>query len=452
MISPVSGIFEELKWRGLIAQTTDESALRAALNGGPIVYYGGFDPTAQSLHIGHLVLVLTMRRLQLAGHHPIALVGGATGLIGDPRPTTERSMQSQDVVAGWADRIKAQLSGILRFDGANPARMVNNLDWIGSITAIELLRDAGKHFRMSTMLGRDIVARRLASDEGLSFTEFSYQILQALDFRELNRTYDCVLQMGGNDQWGNMVGGAEFIRKSWNPSVEESATGSRLETTGSNVSNPTKQPPAVHVLATPLITKSDGTKMGKSEGGAVWLDPELMSPYAFYQFWLNTADDDVVHYLKVFTFRTATEIEQLADEFKANPGARAAQRALASDVTTIVHGEQATVGAIAASEALFGRGELADLDAATWSGIAREVKTALVPAGTLIVDAAVATGIVKSKGEARRAISEGGLYLNNAKVPDADQELFTADFLEGEFALLRRGKKTLAVAKLDTPL
>ena len=420
-----TGIFDDLKWRGLIAQTTDESELRKALDEGPITFYVGFDPTAKSLHVGHLVAVLAMRRLQLAGHHPIALVGGATGLIGDPRPTKERAMQDPEVIAGWVGHIREQISRLLSFDGDNPAILVNNLDWTADITAIELLRDIGKYFRMSTMLSRDIVSRRLASEEGLSFTEFSYQLLQALDFRVLNREYDCTLQMGGNDQWGNMVGGAEFIRK-----------------TDGNI---------VSVLAVPLITKSDGTKMGKSEGGAVWLDPELMSPYAFYQFWLNTDDKDVIHYLKVFSFLSREEIERLETEVKSNPGAREAQRALASELTTLVHGQAATDAAIFASQALFGRGDLHELDLPTLEAIAVELPSAnanalenTTPEGITVVDAAVATGIVKSKGEARRAIKEGGLYLNNTKITDPEQSLTASDYLQGQYALIRRGKKTLA--------
>ena len=418
----MTNIYDDLVWRGLIAQTTDETALRKALDEGPITFYGGFDPTAQSLHIGHLVLVLTMRRLQLAGHHPIALIGGATGLIGDPRPTKERAMQNPQVVAEWVEHLKNQISPILELTGDNPARLVNNLDWTNPITAIQLLRDVGKFFRMSTMLSRDIVARRLASDEGLSFTEFSYQLLQALDFQELYRKYNCVLQVGGNDQWGNMVGGAEFIRK----------------TDGT----------VVNVLATPLITKADGTKMGKSEGGAVWLDPELMSPYAFYQFWLNTADADVIHYLKVFTFRTKAEIEALELATQERPHLREAQRTLAGDLTALIHSQDAVDAAIFAADAIFGRGDLHELDAKTLAGVASELPNAPAEIGNLVIDAAVATGLVPSKGAARRAVAEGGLYLNNVKVTDSDATLTAADFLAGNYALLRRGKKTLAALTL----
>ena len=416
----MENIIDDLQWRGLIAQSTDEAALREAFENGQVTYYTGFDPTAASLHVGHLVQVITMRRLQQAGHRPIVLVGGATGLIGDPRETTERSMNDAEVVAGWVDKIRGQLKPFFETEGENGAIFVNNLDWTKDLSAIDLLRDVGKHFRLGTMLSKDIVARRLNSDEGISFTEFSYQLLQGNDFRELLRRYGCTLQSAGNDQWGNIVAGIDLIRK----------------TDGT----------PVHGLTTKLITKSDGTKMGKSEGGAVWLDPNLFSPYAFYQYWLNTADDDVINYLKVFTFRTREEIEALAQEVKENPGARAAQRALAGDLTTLVHGQKATDGAIAAAKAIFGGGDLTELDEQTLNGVAKELPTANAAPGTSVVDAAVNIGLVKSKSEARRAIQEGGLYLNNVKVTDADATLEPKDFLANRFAIVRRGKKTLGVA------
>ncbi|QAY70682.1 tyrosine--tRNA ligase [Xylanimonas protaetiae] len=419
----MTDILDELQWRGLVAQTTDEAALRSALAEGPITYYVGFDPTAQSLHVGHMVQLLNMRRLQQAGHRPLALVGGATGLIGDPRPTTERSMNSREVVAGWVERIRAQIEPFLSFEGDNAAVMVNNLDWTAPMSAIDFLRDVGKHFRMGTMLSKDIVARRLASDEGLSFTEFSYQILQGMDYRELFQRHGCTLQMGGNDQWGNLLSGVELIRKTEQASV--------------------------HALATTLITKSDGSKMGKSEGGAVWLDPELTSPYAFYQYWLNTADDDVVHYLKVFTFRTREEIEALAVEVAERPFARAAQRALAGDLTTLIHGQKATDGVISASQALFGRGELRDLDEATLRGAVSELDSTPVAVGDLVVDAFVGSRLVASRGAARRAIAEGGAYVNNVKVTSEEQAFTSDDLLHGRYAVLRRGKKTLAVAAVS---
>lgn len=416
----MTDVLDELQWRGLVAQTTDEAALRSALAEGPITYYVGFDPTAQSLHVGHMVQLLNMRRLQQAGHRPLALVGGATGLIGDPRPTTERAMNSPEVVAGWVERIRAQIEPFLSFESPNAAVMVNNLDWTAPLSAIDFLRDVGKHFRMGTMLSRDIVARRLASDEGLSFTEFSYQILQGMDFRELFSRYGCTLQMGGNDQWGNLLSGVELIRKT--------------------------EQAAVHAVATTLITKSDGSKMGKSEGGALWLDPELTSPYAFYQFWLNTADADVVHYLKLLTFRSREEIEALAVDVAERPFAREAQRALAGDLTTLVHGQAATDAVIFASQALFGRGDLRDLDETTLRGAVAELPRTAVTAGDLIVDALVGSGLVASKGAARRAIAEGGAYLNNVKVASEEQVIEAGDLLHGRYAVLRRGKRTLAVA------
>ena len=417
----MSDVLSDLQWRGLVAQTTDVDALRAALNAGPVTYYVGFDPTAQSLHVGHMVQLLNMRRLQQAGHRPLALVGGATGLIGDPRPTTERTMHSREVIAGWVERIRAQIEPFLEFDGPNAAVMVNNLDWTAPLSAIDFLRDVGKHFRMGTMLSKDIVARRLNSDEGLSFTEFSYQILQGMDFRELFVRHGCTLQMGGSDQWGNLLSGVELIRKC------EGA--------------------AVHALSTTLITKADGSKMGKSEGGALWLDPEMTSPYAFYQYWLNTADTDVVHYLKVFTFRTRDEIEALEVEVAERPFARVAQRALADDLTSLVHGSAATEAVVLASQALFGRGELRDLNVSTLAGAVAELPRVEARSGGEVVDALVATELVASRGEARRAIAQGGVYVNNVKVSDDDALFADADFLGGRYALLRRGKKTLAVAE-----
>ncbi|WP_369372117.1 tyrosine--tRNA ligase [Promicromonospora sp. Populi] len=416
-------ILDELQWRGLVAQSTDEAALRSALSEGTVSYYVGFDPTAPSLHIGNLVQVLTARRLQEAGHRAHLLVGGATGLIGDPRDSGERTLNSPELVAGWVERIRAQIEPHLSFDGDNPARMVNNLDWTAPMTAIEFLRDIGKHFRLGTMLSKDIVARRLASDEGISFTEFSYQVLQGMDYRELYRLHGVTLQLGGNDQWGNLLAGVELIRK---------AEGVQA-----------------HALTTPLITKADGTKFGKSEGGSIWLDPEMTSPYAFYQFWLNQADADVVNYLKVFTFRSRDEIAELEREVAERPFAREAQKALAGDVTTLVHGAAATEAVIEASQALFGRGELVGLDERTLAGAVGELPRVTAKAGDLIVDLFAGSGIVASKGEARRALKEGGAYVNNVKVTAEDQALTTEDLLHGRFAVLRRGKKTLAVAAAE---
>jgi tyrosyl-tRNA synthetase len=417
----VTNVLDELTWRGLISQTTDSDALREALDGGPVTYYCGFDPTAPSLHHGHLVQLVVLRHLQLAGHRPIALVGGATGLIGDPRMSGERVLNSRDVVAEWVERLRTQISRFLDFDGDNPAQMVNNLDWTGELTAIDFLRDIGKHYRMGTMLAKDTVARRLESSEGLSFTEFSYQILQGIDYLELNRRHGCTLQTGGNDQWGNLLSGVELIRKSEQRSV--------------------------HALTTPLITKADGTKFGKSEGGAVWLDPEMMSPYAFYQFWLNADDADVVRFLKIFTFRSAEEIEELALAVAERPAAREAQRALAGDVTSLVHGTEATEAAVAASQALFGRGELTDLDEGTLLAAVAELPSAEGAPGDLVVDLVVAAGLVASKGAARRAVAEGGVYVNNVKVVGDDAVLSASDLLHGRAAVLRRGKKTLGVVR-----
>ncbi|GEL94188.1 tyrosine--tRNA ligase [Cellulomonas composti] len=412
-------ILDELAWRGLIAQTTDADALRAVLSAGPLTFYGGFDPTAPSLHIGNLVLILTMRRFQLAGHRPLALVGGATGLIGDPRQSGERTLNSPEVVQGWVERIRAQIEPYLDFEGTHAARMVNNLDWTASLSAIDLLRDVGKHYRLGTMLAKDIVARRLHSDEGISFTEFSYQVLQGMDFSHLARELDCRLQLGGNDQWGNLLAGVELTRK--------------------------RDGLAVHALTTPLITKSDGTKFGKTEGGSVWLDPEMTTPYAMYQFWLNAGDDDVVHYLKVFTFRSREEIDALAAAVQDRPAAREAQRALAYDVTALVHGAAAADAVVAASHALFGRGSLGDLDERTLAAAVAELPTAAGRPGDLVVDLLAATGVVRSKSEARRAVAEGGASVNNVRVPDEDATLAAGDLLHGRWAVLRRGKRTLAV-------
>lgn len=416
----MSDVLDELQWRGLVAQSTDEAALRAALAEGPITYYCGFDPTAPSLHHGHLVQLVLLRHLQLAGHRPIALVGGATGMIGDPRQSGERVLNSKETVAEWTERLKGQVSRFLDFEGENAARVVNNLDWISGLSAIDFLRDVGKHYRLGTMLAKDTVARRLHSEEGISFTEFSYQILQGIDFHELYRRHGVTLQTGGNDQWGNLLSGVDLIRKTEGASV--------------------------HVMTTPLITKADGTKFGKTEGGAVWLDPDMMSPYAFYQFWLNAADDDVVRFLRIFTFRTREEIAELEAAVRERPGAREAQRALAADVTTLVHGAAATEAVIAASQALFGRGELAALDERTLAAAVAELPRTAAAVGDLVVDLFASSGLVASKAAARRAVAEGGAYVNNTKVASDDAVLSAADLLHGRYALLRRGKKTLGVA------
>jgi tyrosyl-tRNA synthetase len=409
-------VWEEIVWRGYVHVSTDQDALKELLSGPPITYYCGFDPTAPSLHLGNLVQLLLMRRLQLAGHRPLGLVGGSTGLIGDPRPTAERTLNTPEVVAEWVGRLQAQVSAFLSPDGDNAVRIVNNLDWTAPMSAIDFLREVGKHFRVGTMLKKDAVSARLNSDEGISYTEFSYQILQGLDFRELHRTYGCVLQTGGSDQWGNLTSGTDLIRRS------ERAT--------------------AHAIGTPLITNSDGTKFGKSEGNAVWLDPELTSPYAFYQFWLNTDDADVIHRLRIFTFLDRTRIEELARAVESEPFRREAQRALAWEVTTLVHGEHATESAIAAAQALFGQGELSALDEPTLRAALGELPSAEVPVGTTVIQALIDTGLVSSAGEARRAITQGGVYVNNVAVGDASAVV--DDLLHGRFAVIRRGKKTLA--------
>ena len=419
----MSDVLDELQWRGLVAQSTDEAALRDALGAGPVTYYCGFDPTAPSLHHGHLVQLILLRHLQLAGHRALALVGGATGLIGDPRPSSERTLNTKEVVAEWTDRLRSQISRFLDFEGDNPAKLVNNLDWTGELTAIDFLRDVGKHYRLGTMLAKDIVARRLDSEQGISFTEFSYQILQGMDYLELFRREGCTLQTGGNDQWGNLLSGVELVRKAEQASV--------------------------HVLTTPLITKADGTKFGKTEGGAVWLAPDMMTPYAFYQFWVNADDADVVRFLKIFTFRSREEIAELERAVQERPAAREAQRTLASDVTTLVHGEEATHAVITASQALFGRGDLAELDEATLAAAVAELPRVDVALGTPVVEALAGAGLVAGRSAARRAIAEGGAYVNNAKVAAEDALLEPTDLLHGRYALLRRGKRTLALAVVD---
>ena len=422
-VLPGDDLVDELRWRGLLQQHTDIAALRAALAAGPVTYYCGFDPTAASLHHGHLVQLILLRHLQLAGHRPIALVGGATGLIGDPRQSGERVLNSEDVVADWAERLRAQIEPFLSFEGENAARMVNNLDWTGELTAIDLLRSIGKHFRLGTMLAKETVARRLASDEGISFTEFSYQLLQGNDFRELRNRYGVTLQTGGNDQWGNLLAGVELIRKADGASV--------------------------HAWTTPLITKADGTKFGKTESGAVWLAPDMMTPYAFYQFWVNAADAAAVRWLRTFTFRSPEEIVAIGRQHGEAPHLRLAQRTLAQDVTTLVHGAAATEAAIAASAALFGRGEVSELGADVLDAAVAELPSTPYQPGMTIVDALVGTGLVKGRNEARRAIGEGGASLNNVKVGDEERVIETGDLLHGRHALVRRGRRTLGVVTAE---
>ncbi|MFC7221446.1 tyrosine--tRNA ligase [Streptomyces polyrhachis] len=414
---------DELKWRGAIALSTDEEALRKALADGPVTFYCGFDPTAPSLHVGHLVQVLTMRRLQQAGHRPLALVGGATGQIGDPRPTAERTLNPPETVAAWVDRLRGQIEPFLSFEGENAATMVNNLDWTAGMSAIEFLRDIGKHFRVNKMLTKDSVARRLESQEGISYTEFSYQLLQGMDFLELYRRHGCTLQQGGSDQWGNLTAGLDLIH--------------RLEPEA-----------AAHCIATPLMTKSDGTKFGKTEGGAVWLDPEMTTPYAFYQFWLNADDRDVTSYARMLSFRSREELEELEQLTAERPQARAAQRALAEELTTLVHGAQQCAAVIAASKALFGQGELAELDEATLAAALSELPHARVAELAPVVDLLAETGLAPSKSAARRTVKEGGAYVNNVKVTAEDEVPAASDLLHGRWLLLRRGKRNLAAVEV----
>lgn len=415
----MSDLIAELRWRGLIKQHTDIDVLTAALEDGPITFYCGFDPTAPSLHHGHLVQLILMRHLQLAGHRPLALVGGATGLIGDPRDVGERSLQSSDVIEEWAARLRRQIERFLDFEGDNPALMVNNLDWTAQLSAIEMLREIGKYFRLGTMLSKDVVARRLASDEGISYTEFSYQILQANDYLELFRRYGCTLQTGGNDQWGNLISGLDLIRK-----VEGAS---------------------VNALTTPVITKADGTKFGKTAGGAIWLDPQMMSPYDFYQFWLQTADEDVETMLKVFTFATRERVEELREATLERPHAREAQKALAADVTKLVHSEDALAQVLAATEALWGKGDLWAVDGATLSDAVRHLPTGEVTLGeSTAVDAVLAAGLESGRQAARRLVSSNGLSINNLKVQDEDRVLTNEDLLPGGMILLRKGRKTLS--------
>ncbi|MEU7067398.1 tyrosine--tRNA ligase [Streptomyces sp. NPDC046161] len=419
----MTDIVDELKWRGLFAQSTDEEALRKAFADGPVTFYCGFDPTAASLHVGHLVQVLTVRRLQQAGHRPLALVGGATGQIGDPRPTAERTLNDPETVANWVTRLRTQIEPFLSFEGENAAVMVNNLDWTAGMSAIEFLRDIGKHFRVNKMLTKDSVARRLESQEGISYTEFSYQLLQGMDFLELYRRHGCTLQQGGSDQWGNLVAGLDLIHK-----LEPQAQ--------------------VHALATPLMVKSDGTKFGKTESGAVWLDPEMTTPYAFYQFWLNVDDRDISGYMRILSFKSREELEELEKQTAERPQARAAQRALAQELTTLVHGADQCDAVIAASKALFGQGELADLDAATLAAALSELPHARVAELAPVVDLFAETGLVASKSAGRRTVKEGGAYVNNVKVTAEDAVPAAEDLLHGRWLVLRRGKKNLAAVEV----
>lgn len=416
-------VLDDLEARGLIAHSTDLDALRETMDDGPIHYYVGFDPTAPSLHVGNLLQILTARRLQLAGHHPILLVGGSTGLIGDPRESGERVMNTKETVTQWVERIRAQVGHFVDLDGEFGATTVNNLDWTEPMSAIDFLRDVGKHFPVNRMLARDVVASRLES--GISYTEFSYVLLQSMDYLELFRRHRCVLQTGGSDQWGNITAGVELVRR---------AEGQR-----------------VHALATPLVTKADGTKFGKSEGGAVWLDAEMLSPYAFYQFWIQAEDAKVGEYLKQFTFLSVDDIDAMMVEHAEKPGLRLAQRRLAAEVTALVHGRTEVEAVELASTALFGRGELGELPVSTIAAALREAGSVGLSRadGPTVTDALVATGLVESRSAARRAVAEGGAYANNERVDDPDLALDEIDALGGQWIVLRRGKRRVSGVFLE---
>ena len=416
-------IIDELTWRGLVAQTTDEAALRKDLADGPMTLYCGFDPTAPSLHVGSLVPLLALRRFQLHGHRPIALAGGATGLIGDPSGrSAERQLLTEDVVRGWVERLRGQMSHFLDLDGG--ALIENNLDWTAPLSALAFLRDIGKHFPVNQMLARESVSARLEGG-GLSYTEFSYQVLQSFDFLELYRRHGCRLQVGATDQWGNITAGLDLLRR-----VEGASA---------------------HALCFPLITDSSGAKIGKSTGGGnVWLDPEMTTPYALYQFLINIADSDVGTYLRLITFLSREEVEELDVATKERPQARQAQRRLAQEVTTLVHGEEETALVEAASRALFGQGELAGLDEATLTAALKEAPTARVGAPLpAVADLLVATGLDGSRSAARRTISEGGAYVNNARIADPDALPAPEDLLHGRWLVLRKGKRNVAGVELD---
>jgi tyrosyl-tRNA synthetase len=424
-MSPELNILDDLKWRGLFAQSTDEEHLRECLK-KPVTLYIGFDPTAPSLHVGNLVVLLVLRRFQLAGHNPIALVGGATGLIGDPSgKNEERTLNTSDVVEGWVKRIHTQVAKFLDFQAQdNPARVANNLDWTSPLSAIEFLRDIGKHFSVNQMLAKDSVSSRLEAG-GISYTEFSYQVLQSFDFLELYRRYNCTLQLGGSDQWGNIVGGLDLIRR------VESGSG--------------------HALTVPLLAKADGTKFGKTAGGSIWLDPEMTSPYAFFQYWLNTDDKDVINFLKVFSFKSHEEINDLEKSHLENPGARTAHRELARELTTLVHSAEIAERVEQAARALFGQGDIKELDEETLVSAIAELPRTTIKSGESIptwVDLLTATGVVDSKSAARRIVKEGGAYLNNEKIAGEDFAPTKNDFLHGKYAILRKGKRDLAAIEM----
>ena len=418
-------LLEDLEWRGLIAQSTDRKELEQAL-AKPMSLYLGFDPTAPSLHVGNLVVLLVLRRFQLAGHRPIPLVGGATGLVGDPSGRSEeRSLNDEQVVAEWVSKIKKQLEKIIDFsDKKNSAVMANNLDWTKPVSALEFLRDIGKHFSVNQMLAKDSVANRLAT-AGISYTEFSYQVLQAFDFLELYRRHECKLQIGGSDQWGNIVAGLDLIRK-----VEGGAA---------------------HALTVPLLAKADGSKFGKTAGGSIWLDPQMTSAYEFFQYWLNSDDADMPKLLKVFSMKSRAEVERLIETVKTNPGAREAHRELARELTTMIHGEQMAQKVELAAKALFGHFDISELDLATLDSALAQLPRTQIAKGQPLptwVDLLAATGVVDSKSAARRIVKEGGAYLNNQKVENEDFTPSKADLLHGKYLLLRKGKRDLAAVEM----
>lgn len=411
-------LLEDLEWRGLIAQTTDRNELMKALDSGPITLYIGFDPTAPSLHIGSLAVLLVLKRFQMSGHRPIALVGGATGLVGDPSgKSEERTLNDESVVADFVARIRKQVEPYLEFNkSATGALVVNNLDWTAPLSAIGFLRDIGKHFSVNQMLAKDSVSSRLSAN-GISYTEFSYQVLQGFDFLELFRRHNCTLQIGGSDQWGNIVAGLDLIRK-----VEQGSA---------------------HCLTVPLVTKADGTKFGKTATGTIWLDGELTSPYALYQYWLGVDDRDVISYIKIFTFATRDEVSALEKEVADNPGARNAARFLARDVTARVHGSDAMAKVEEVSQALFGQGDLAAVDGATLTAAAQALPNTAFTQGLLAVDAFTLSGLCDSKSAARRLIKEGGAYVNNERVVDEGALLEKSQLIKGNLILLRKGKREL---------
>jgi len=418
-------LIADLEWRGLIAQSTDRAELEKELSKSTALYIG-FDPTAPSLHVGNLVVLLVLRRFQLAGHKPIPLVGGATGLVGDPSgKNEERSLNDEAVVSEWVAKIRKQLEKVIDFsDQKTGAVMANNLDWTKSITALELLRDIGKHFSVNQMLAKDSVSSRLDAG-GISYTEFSYQVLQALDYLELYRRHQCKLQLGGSDQWGNIVAGLDLIRK-----VEGGSA---------------------HALTIPLLAKSDGSKFGKTAGGAVWLDPEMTSPYEFFQYWLNSDDADMPKFLKVFSMKGRAEIERLMETVETNPGAREAHRELARELTTLIHGATAATMAESAGKALFGQAELSELDLTTLDAALAQLPRVEIGKNEPIpswVDLLAASGVIDSKSAARRIVKEGGAYLNNQKVLAEDFTPKKEDFLHGKYLLLRKGKRDLAAVIL----